>query len=110
MVMKVLNNNFGNFMNNKYTAVIKQDGDWWFGWTEEIPGVNCQEATHDELIETLKITLQEALVFNREEALLNYREEPIPEKTPLDKLRLNIDMTNEEIDKLFVRKKTSAEI
>jgi len=31
----------------------------------------CQEATHDELIESLKITLQEALAFNREEALLN---------------------------------------
>ncbi len=68
-------------MNNKYTAVIKQDGDWWLGWIEEIPGVNCQEATHDELIETLKITLKEALDFNREEALsnagLNYQEELI---------------------------------
>ena len=57
-------------MNNKYTAVIKQDGECWLGWVEEIPGVNCQEATHDELIESLKITLQEALAFNREEALL----------------------------------------
>lgn len=68
-------------MNNKYTAVIKQDGNWWLGWIEEIPGVNCQEATHDELIESLKITLQEALGFNREEALSNagthYREELI---------------------------------
>jgi predicted RNase H-like HicB family nuclease len=68
-------------MNNKYTAVIKQDGDAWLGWIEEIPGVNCQEASHDELIETLKITLQEALAFNREEALLNagvhYQEELI---------------------------------
>ena len=32
-------------MNNKYTAVIKQDGNWWLGWIEEIPGVNCQEAS-----------------------------------------------------------------
>ncbi len=68
-------------MNNKYTAVIKQDGNWWLGWIEEIPGVNCQEASHDELIESLKITLQEALDFNREEALLNagvyYQEELI---------------------------------
>jgi predicted RNase H-like HicB family nuclease len=63
MVMKVLNNNFGNVMNNKYTAVIKQDGDWWLGWIEEIPGVNCQEATHDELVESLRVTLQEALAF-----------------------------------------------
>ncbi len=53
-------------MNNEYTAVIKQDGDWWIGWIEEIQGVNCQESTYRELLESLKITLQEALVFNRE--------------------------------------------
>jgi len=66
-------------MSNKYTAVIKQDGKWWLGWIEEISGVNCQEVTHDELIESLKMTLQEAFAFNREEALLhagtNYHEE-----------------------------------
>ena len=28
---------------NNYTAVIKQDGDWWIGWIEEVPGVNCQK-------------------------------------------------------------------
>lgn len=48
-------------MNNTYTAVIKQDGDWWIGWVEEVPGVNCQEATRGELLESLKITLREAL-------------------------------------------------
>ena len=58
-------------MNNEYTAVIKQDGDWWVGWIEEIQGVNCQEATYRELLDSLKITLQEVLTFNREEALLN---------------------------------------
>lgn len=58
-------------MNNKYTAIIKQDGDWWLGWIEEISGVNCQEKSYSELLESLKITLQEALEFNREEALLN---------------------------------------
>jgi len=52
-----------------YTAVIKRDGDWWIGWIEEIPGVNCQEASREELLETLKGTLQEALELNREAAL-----------------------------------------
>ncbi|HSK70999.1 MAG TPA: type II toxin-antitoxin system HicB family antitoxin [Pyrinomonadaceae bacterium] len=56
-------------MNQTYTAIIKQDGDWWIGWIEEIPGVNCQETTREELLETLKITLQEALEFNRQDAL-----------------------------------------
>jgi predicted RNase H-like HicB family nuclease len=52
-----------------YTAVIKQVGSDWIGWIEEIPGVNCQEGTRDELEETLRITLQEAIVFNREQGL-----------------------------------------
>ena len=56
-------------MNNVYTAVVKQDGDWWIGWIEEVPGVNCQEASRDELLESLRVTLQEALEFNKEDAL-----------------------------------------
>ena len=58
-------------MNQIYTAIIKQDGDWWIGWIEEISGVNCQEATREELLETLKITLRESLEFNRQDALLS---------------------------------------
>lgn len=56
-------------MEKEYTAVIKRDGDWWIGWIEEVPGVNCQEATHKDLIESLKVTLKEALEFNRQEAI-----------------------------------------
>lgn len=42
-----------------YTAVIKNEGNWWIGWVQEVPGVNCQEATREELIDTLKTTLRE---------------------------------------------------
>ncbi len=56
-------------MHTDYTAVIKQSGDWWVGWVEEIPGVNCQEKTHDELLASLRITLREALEFNRQDAI-----------------------------------------
>jgi predicted RNase H-like HicB family nuclease len=66
---------------NTYTAIIKQDGDWWIGWIEEVPGTNCQERTREELLETMKIVLQEALEFNRQEAIDaagdNYQEERI---------------------------------
>ncbi|MEO6050828.1 MAG: type II toxin-antitoxin system HicB family antitoxin [Pyrinomonadaceae bacterium] len=55
-------------MANKYSAVVKQDGDWWIGWIEEVPGVNCQEPTRERLLESLRITLGEALEFNREDA------------------------------------------
>lgn len=69
-------------MNNVYNAVIKQDGDWWIGWVEEILGVNCQEPTHEELLESLKITLEEALEFNRQDAIAaagdKYQEKQIP--------------------------------
>jgi hypothetical protein len=56
-------------MSRAYTAVIRQDGDWWIGWIEEVPGVNCQEASREELLETLRTTLQEALALNRQEAI-----------------------------------------
>jgi predicted RNase H-like HicB family nuclease len=68
-------------MQNAYTAVIKQDDGWWIGWIEEIPGVNCQERTKEELLDSLKTTLKEALEFNRDEALkaaeTNYSEVPV---------------------------------
>ncbi len=53
---------------NEYTVVVKQDGDWWIGWVEEIPGVNCQEAARDKLLESLKIILKDVLELNREDA------------------------------------------
>ena len=53
-------------MNQTYTALIQQREDWWIGWIEEIPGVNCQERTREELLNSLKVTLQEALEFNRD--------------------------------------------
>ena len=56
-------------MNAQYTAVVKHDGDWWIGWIEEVPGVNCQESTRDELLKSLKVTLREALEFNRTDAI-----------------------------------------
>ncbi len=51
-----------------YTAVVKQDGDWWIGWVEEVSGVNAQESTREELLASLKMVLQEVLEMNRAEA------------------------------------------
>ena len=55
-------------MTQIYTAQIQHRGEWWIGWIREIPGVNCQERNREELIETLKITLIEALEFEAGEA------------------------------------------
>jgi len=56
-------------VNLEYTAVIRQEDDCWIGWIEEVPGVNCQEDSLEALKETLAVTLQEALAFNRQDAL-----------------------------------------
>ena len=56
-------------MPNTYTAIVKNEGDWWIGWIEEIPGVNCQEKTREELLDSLRHTLGEALEFNRQDAI-----------------------------------------
>ena len=52
-----------------FTAVIKRDGPWWIGWIEEIPGVNSQGETREELLANLRSALEEAIEMNREEAL-----------------------------------------
>ena len=48
-----------------FTAVMKRSGSWWIGWVAEVPGVNCQERTKEALLETLEVTLREALAWNR---------------------------------------------
>ena len=65
----------------EYTAVVKRCGEWWIGWIEEVPGVNCQERTHEKLRQSLADALAEALEFNRRDALAaagdDYREEKV---------------------------------
>jgi predicted RNase H-like HicB family nuclease len=51
-----------------YTAVIQEHDAWWIGWVEEVPGVNSQGKTREELLDNLRDALQEALEMNRAEA------------------------------------------
>jgi len=66
-------------MSSVYTAITKKRGDWWVGWIEEVPGVNAQEQSKEELLSSLRDILVEALEFNRSDARLlaedNYTEE-----------------------------------
>jgi predicted RNase H-like HicB family nuclease len=55
-------------MATNYTAVIQQSGEWWIGWVQEIPGVNSQGQTREELLENLRSALEEALEMNRADA------------------------------------------
>ena len=45
----------------KYRAIIKQSDGWWIGWLVDLPGVNGQERTRTELIESLQIGAEDML-------------------------------------------------
>ena len=45
----------------KYRAVIKKTDDWWIGSLVDLPGVNAQERTREQVIEALCIGAQEML-------------------------------------------------
>ena len=60
-------------MAKQFTAIYKKSGKWYLGWVEEIPGVNTQGRTLQEVKENLKEALLLILVTNR---ILNKREIP----------------------------------
>ena len=49
-----------------FTAVYKQDGDWWVGYVEELPGAHTQGRTLDEARENLKEATRLIIEANRE--------------------------------------------
>ena len=53
-------------MENQYTGVFEQVGEWWIGHVEELPGCNVQERTLDEARESLKEAVQLIVSANRE--------------------------------------------
>jgi len=45
----------------EYRAVIKKSDGWWIGWLVDLPGVNAQEKTREELIKSLKIGAEDMM-------------------------------------------------
>lgn len=56
-------------MHGECTALVRQDGDWWVGSIGEVPGVSAREQSREELLESLRGALREALALNLEKAL-----------------------------------------
>ncbi len=52
----------------EFTAVFKQDGDWWIGWVEEVGGAFAQERTLDEARDSLVEALRDILDLKRADA------------------------------------------
>lgn len=50
----------------KFTAVFEQEGEWWIGYVEELPGANTQGRTLEEARENLKEAVQLIIKVNRE--------------------------------------------
>jgi predicted RNase H-like HicB family nuclease len=47
----------------RYYANIEKRKDWWIGWLVDLPGVNAQEKTREELVEALRIGAEDMLEF-----------------------------------------------
>lgn len=45
----------------QYHAVIEKSEGWWIGWLVDLPGVNAQERTQEELLESLRIGAEDLL-------------------------------------------------
>lgn len=50
----------------RFTEVFEQDGDWWIGYVEELPGANTQGRTLQEARENLKEAAQLVIEANRD--------------------------------------------
>jgi predicted RNase H-like HicB family nuclease len=50
----------------RFTAVFEQDGDWWIGYVEELPGANTQGRTLDEARENLQKAVRLVIEANQE--------------------------------------------
>jgi predicted RNase H-like HicB family nuclease len=56
-------------MHNEFTAVIEQDGKWFWGYCPEIPGANGQGETVEECRENLAQAIALILQDRREDGL-----------------------------------------
>ncbi len=56
-------------MRHEFTAVIERDGDWFVGWTPELPGANGQGRRVDECRDNLAEAISLILEDRREDDL-----------------------------------------
>jgi predicted RNase H-like HicB family nuclease len=66
-------------MRNEFTAVIERDGDWFVGWSPEIPGSNGQGKTLEECRKNLAAAIQLILEDRRADGLRGLPDDAIRE-------------------------------
>ncbi len=66
----------------QYRAIITQTEGWWIGWLIDLPGVNAQERTREELIESLRLGAEDMLTTQvnfESDSIMTIIETPEPE-------------------------------
>jgi predicted RNase H-like HicB family nuclease len=66
-------------MQNEFSAVFEQDGEWYIGYCLEVPGANGQGKTLDECRDSLREAIKLILGDRRDAALLGIPQEAIRE-------------------------------
>jgi predicted RNase H-like HicB family nuclease len=66
-------------MQNEFTAIIEQDGEWFVAYSPEIPGANGQGRTPDQARANLGEAIALILEDRREDALRGVPAEAIRE-------------------------------
>jgi predicted RNase H-like HicB family nuclease len=69
-VAQILEGEYGE----TFTLLLEQKDEAWIGWIEELPEVNCIEATKEDALEMLHVELEETLEEYEKEAAEMYRE------------------------------------
>ncbi len=65
----------------KFRAVVKQSDGWWIGWLIDLPGVNAQEKTREDLLKSLRIGAEEMLATEvpfEPQAMMTFIDVPSP--------------------------------
>ena len=70
-------------MRNEFTAIIERDGEWFVGWSPEIPGANGQGRSVEECRENLGAAIQLILDDRREDGLRGVPDEALRETVTL---------------------------
>ena len=66
-------------MQNEFTAIIEKDGDWYIGYSPEMPGANGQGRTVEECKESLRAAIALILEDRREDGLRGVPDDAIRE-------------------------------
>ena len=96
-------------MSATYSAVIQQSGDWWIGWVEEVPGVNSQGLTREELLDNLRDALEEALRFGKPDIVnsdqgVQFTCNEFTGRLESEKIKISMDGRGRALDNVFTER------